>query len=295
MGRDQPAMIPSPADDERARIEAAVLHHARQNPEFGQARIAAELAATGLRVSASGVRNLLQAHGLETTYKRLKALQKLAGNADALTPTQRELLRRGAVSRKAAQRLGGGSDSGEAAGRRRLILDAAAKRFGERGYDATSVRDIGDAAGLLPGSIYHHFSSKEDLYVEVHKEGFRQLIDTVEAAIAAQTDPWRRLELACETHIQALVAGNTISTVTGVGLFSLHDRHLEKRLQPDRDRYEQIFIRLIAALDLGKRLDRSLLRMFLFGALNWTLVWYRPGKKTPADIARQLVRIVRGD
>jgi AcrR family transcriptional regulator len=282
----------TPRDD----IEQAILQHARDFPDHGQARVAQEMAARGLRISASGVRYIWQAHDLETAYKRLKALQASSGD-DSLSESQRALLRRGTLTRRLAR----GTRLQRAPGvvvepddRRQLILDTAARLFGERGYDGASVRDIAEQVGLLPGSIYHHFSSKDDLFVEVHKEGFRQLSDTVEQALSSESDPWARLEIACASHIRALVEGNSISTVTGFSLFSLKEPRLKIRLQRDRDRYETIFVGLVAALDLPGTIDRTLLRMFLFGALNWTLVWFRPGKKSPQNIARQLVTLVRG-
>ena len=46
---------------------------------------------------------------------------------------------------------------------------------------------------------------------------------------------------------------------------------------------------MIAVLPLPARVDRTLLRLTLLGALNWTLTWYRPGRSEPAEIARHLV------
>lgn len=290
----KPSTAASPQSDAPAQAaDLAVLQYAREHPDYGQARVAEELRQLGYSVSASGVRYIWQEHGLETAFKRLKALEKEGTNPAEFTPAQRNLLRRGEISRKLATKVkkdNVGDASADA--RRHQILTVAAQLFAERGYDGTSIRDLAKQVGLLPGSVYHHFPSKEELIVSVHQEGFRQLITDVEAAIAAETDPWQRLEKACGAHIRAVVVGNNISTVTGVSLFSLHDTKLRRRLQADRDRYESIFIRLITALDVAEEVDRSLLRFLLLGALNWTLVWYRPGKKSPDEIARQFVTIL---
>jgi hypothetical protein len=66
-----------------------------------------------------------------------------------------------------------------------------------------------------------------------------------------------------------------------------------ERVQQQSDRYERLFTDLIGALELGKGLSRSVLRLQILGALNWTSVWYRPGKLTPLQIASQLIRTVR--
>lgn len=52
---------------------------------------------------------------------------------------------------------------GRAADRRELILAAAAKRFAEHGFEATTVRDLADDVNVLSGSLYHHFATKEDI------------------------------------------------------------------------------------------------------------------------------------
>ena len=49
----------------------------------------------------------------------------------------------------------------------KLILDTAQKLFIEKGYDQTSLQDIIDAAKLSKGAIYHHFSSKEDIFIKI--------------------------------------------------------------------------------------------------------------------------------
>jgi hypothetical protein len=124
--------------------------------------------------------------------------------------------------------------------------------------------------------------------------GFNTLIEKVEQAVKGSSDPWQRLELACVAHIELIIAGNGIDRVTGSSLFSYHEQRLLRRLKGDRDRYEGIFVRLVADLDLASGADRSLFRMFLLGVLNWTRVWYRPGKKTPTEIAHEFIATLRG-
>ena len=54
-----------------------------------------------------------------------------------------------------------------AGSRREEILSIAARQFAERGVASTTVRDIGAAAGILSGSLYHHFESKEQMVAEL--------------------------------------------------------------------------------------------------------------------------------
>ena len=63
-----------------------------------------------------------------------------------------------------------------ASDRRAEILRLAADLFAERGFKATTVRDIADAAGVLSGSLYHHFNSKESIIEELLREYVDELL-----------------------------------------------------------------------------------------------------------------------
>ena len=74
--------------------------------------------------------------------------------------------------------------------RREELLELAATMFAQRGLRATTVRDIADAAGILSGSLYHHFASKEEMVDEVLRtfldwlfERYQRIIDTNLTAI----------------------------------------------------------------------------------------------------------------
>lgn len=278
-------------------LQESVLLFAAEHPQFGQARVARAMTANGQTISPSGVRYIWQKHHLETAYQRLKALQQSpARKADPLTRSQLATLKRGDLTRRLSQtsRHSTGGETAAPDARQEQILKAAAALFVKQGYGGTSIRDIAQQVGLLAGSVYHHFPSKEDLFVAIHREGFRQLVLASEDAIRSKTDPWQRLELACAVHIESAVAGNAIDRITAVGLFAIHEDRLQKRLEKDRKKYDQIFRQLVAALDLPKTSNRSIFRLALLGAINWALVWYKPGQSTPQQIARDLIRIFRG-
>lgn len=282
---------------QRSSLEEAVLNQARDYPQRGQGKAAEELKRQGYSVSTSGVRYIWAKHDLETTYKRLKALEAGGGGkAQPLTERQKEFLKRGEVSRKLSRRSRqavAGADLALPDERRSHILLAAAELFVKHGYSGTSIRDIAREAGLLPGSVYHYYPAKEDLFIAVHHEGFRQLITRVEDVLKREKDAWRRLELACAAHIESVVGGNSIHKITGTGLFSIHEQGLQRRLKADRVRYEQIFRTLVGDLKLSKSVNPTVFRLALLGAVNWSRVWYRAGKKSPADVARAMVAIFR--
>lgn len=179
------------------------------------------------------------------------------------------------------------------ASKRRLLL-AAARVFDLRGYSAATLRQIAEEAGILAGSVYHHVASKEALYLEVNREGYQRMQARVQRALAGLEDPWQRLEAACRAHLEEMLAGDAISHVTGGGLMEPRDGLVHATLGPLRREYEALWAGLVDALPLPAALDRSVLRLNLLGALNWTHTWYRPdGSLSPAGLAAQLVRALR--
>lgn len=287
-----PARNPESSD-----VERVVLREARDHPELGQAAVAERLRRQGHRISASGVRYIWQKHGLETAVKRLEAL--VAGSEEglaALTEGQRQLLARGALTAQLSRALAGSGAADvddEPVERRRLVLNAAAELFSERGYEGTSIRDIARQVGLLPGSVYHHFPSKEELFLAVHREGFNQVIEKLHAAVADGRDPWERLRRACTVHVECIVEGSAAERITGHDLAPGDAHELLAKIRPLRDAYENVFREVIEQLPLAPAVDRRLVRLFLLGAMNWVYVWYRAGRRRPRDIAAELVRMVR--
>ena len=173
------------------------------------------------------------------------------------------------------------------------ILDVAARLFCEQGYQGTSVRDIARAVGILPGSLYCHFATKEDLLAAVYARGVDQICRVVQATIDRYGDPWQRLEAACAAHLEAILRDDDYARVVvrvrpadlGVARVSLAQ---------ERNRYEALWIELVNALPLARRTDRKALRLMLLGALNWTPIWYRAdGAASPRSLARKFMALVK--
>lgn len=178
--------------------------------------------------------------------------------------------------------------------RRDELLEAAARRFATRGYEGTSIRDIARDVGMLPGSIYYHFKSKEELLVAVHEKGVQQVMEAVRRAVEkAGDDPWTRLTAAAEAHLEALLGDNAFSPVVTPQFTKSFDEPLRSTLISQRDEYESYFVGLMKKLPLPPGTSRRLFRLSLLGSLNWTLTWYRPGGKKPATLARQMIDLYR--
>jgi AcrR family transcriptional regulator len=269
--------------------KSAALALAKERPEIGKVRAARELRSRGIEVSPSGVHAIWKRNGLASSYQRLVSRARNSeATAAVLSESQRALLKRGKISRAVIAKAVANPGAADHPRRERLI-EVAARVFNQKGYEAASLREICEAAGILPGSMYYHFRSKEDLYVQLHAEGFRQVTEAVDRALQGKTDPWERLESAIAAHLGELVKHSDVAGVTGASLFHAAPPALQRRLNRDRAPYESLFRELIDALPLPPDVEQSLLRLSLLGAMNWTRIWYRPGKKTPKQIAHHLV------
>jgi AcrR family transcriptional regulator len=175
---------------------------------------------------------------------------------------------------------------------REKLLAISARRFAKGGFEATSMRDIAGEAGMLAGSMYYHFPSKNELIAAVYESGVAEIGAAVDAAVARARTPWSRLEAACIAHLDSLLADRAHAAVMTADLSRL-DPRLRRRLVVMRDGYERRFVGLVMALPLAASMDRTLWRLQLLGALNWTPTWYRPGGKSPKAIACALVAALR--
>lgn len=172
------------------------------------------------------------------------------------------------------------------------ILDAAAQLFRQKGYRVTSMRDIAAASGMLAGSLYYHFASKEELLVAVYAEGVRRISVSVRAVLARDLEPWARLEAVCAAHLAALLEDSDYAQVV-IRVRPDDAPAVADRLIALRDDYERLFTQALTRLPLAQRTDRRSLRLMLLGALNWSQTWYRSGRDSPEVIARQFVRLLR--
>lgn len=176
--------------------------------------------------------------------------------------------------------------------KREKVLTKAAELIARQGFDGTSMRDIAAAVGMLPGSLYYHFPSKEDLLIDIHERVVTGMTDRVLAALDGVSDPWERVERAAIAHLEGLLASGSLVTIVSPNFPKDRDE-LNQRLKAHRNAYERLFNDLFAAVEVPEGIDRRLLRLQLLGALNWVPVWYDPkGKTRPADIARTFVRSV---
>lgn len=167
------------------------------------------------------------------------------------------------------------------------VLDATARVFHEKGYEATSIQDIADELGILKGSVYYYITSKEDILFEVLDEVHRGGFEFALQAVEIEGGPLDKIQ----SFVSALSRFNAENRERmAILLRDLRALKPARRRQivQDRDRYETILRELIIEGQqqsvIAADIDPKITTLALMGMVNNIHQWYKPsgGLKPPA-------------
>ncbi|TDA68769.1 MAG: TetR/AcrR family transcriptional regulator [Clostridia bacterium] len=176
---------------------------------------------------------------------------------------------------------------------RDVILDVAGRLFQEKGFKATSMEDIARQVGMLKGSLYYYFPSKEDLLYEVLMSGLDETVPVAEAIRKSNLPPLEKLRKLIENHIVSLLTKHKKAPI--IFLYekgSLGEQRRDTYMRR-RDQYEQVFRDIVEECKqagcIKVRLDTKIIVFAILGLSNWTVHWYNEkGPWTPEDVGRWL-------
>ncbi len=179
-------------------------------------------------------------------------------------------------------------------GRRRQIDDAASVLFRQRGYAATSVRDIARALDMQGASLYAHVASKEDVLWSIVDRTAGAFERAATVALESGETSRARLAAFVRAHVEVVTADPQAATVFVHEWRNLTDERRVAILER-RDRYEERLTALIAQGvsrgELAAR-DPRTAAAFVLAALNGIAAWYRlDGRLTATDIADEYVAL----
>ena len=176
------------------------------------------------------------------------------------------------------------TDSGLEPNRRAELLRAAAKLFVEKGFDATTTRDIAEAVGMRSGSPFYHFRSKQELLKVAMIEGLDAGNAKITDAITGIDDPEQRLRVLIRIHLGTLLEGDCRSPLLVSETRALDER-ARQEIAAAFDRYQVPWQRTLDELHEAGKLASAAppVRLLLFGMLNWSSHWYRPDGNLSVD------------
>ncbi|KUI21941.1 TetR family transcriptional regulator [Mycobacterium sp. GA-1285] len=183
--------------------------------------------------------------------------------------------------------------------RREELLDLAATMFAERGLRATTVRDIADSAGILSGSLYHHFSSKEEMVDEVLRGFLDWLFARYREIVDTEPNPLERLkglfmtsfEAIEHRHAQVVIYQDEAKRLTGQERFS----YVEQRNKEQRKMWLDLLNQGVEEGYFRPDIDVDLVYRFIRDTTWVSVRWYQPGGPlTAEEVGRQYLAIVLG-
>ncbi|MCW5656873.1 MAG: TetR/AcrR family transcriptional regulator [Burkholderiaceae bacterium] len=185
----------------------------------------------------------------------------------------------------------------DSATRERILLEAA-RLFRHHGYAATTLREVADAAGIKAGSIYYHFESKDQILGEVLDKGIVGVAEAVRQRLAAlPADASSRLKLAAaiEGHLWGLLHHGdfTSANIRIYGQIPAAAKNRHRRIRREyTDLWDTLIDDALRHDELRPDVSATIVRLFVIGALNWTVEWYNPQKGSFEDFVKQITTIV---
>lgn len=173
------------------------------------------------------------------------------------------------------------------------LLTCSARVFAELGYEKASMRQVAQAAGFSLSGLYHYVRSKEELLFFIQYHTFGVLAERLEGLLESSAPPEAHLKEMVSSHVRYLVEHLPELKVCTTELDSLQGEYYEQVLRR-RQRYfdvtRQILTRL-RAQDRESRVDPNLAAFYLFGMLNWIVMWFDAERNEPTQLSESLVEL----
>ena len=183
--------------------------------------------------------------------------------------------------------------------RRDELLDLAATMFAQRGLRATTVRDIADSAGILSGSLYHHFKSKEQMVEEVLRDFLDWLFGRYQEIVDTEPNPLDRLkglfmtsfEAIEDRHAQVVIYQDEAKRLSSLPQFDF----VEARNQEQRKLWIDLLNEGVEQGCFRPDIDVDVVYRFIRDTTWVSVRWYQPGGPlTAEEVGRQYLSIVLG-
>ena len=172
--------------------------------------------------------------------------------------------------------------------RRAELLQIAAGLFADKGFKNTTVRDIADASGILSGSLYHHFDSKESMVDEILSTFQAELFGEYDEILAGDDDARTKLEKAVRVSFEAIDQHRHEVAIFQneadyLGTFERFG-YLAERNAQSRDVWMRLLTEGVESGALRDDLDVELVYRFIRDTVWVAVRWYRPGGALSHDV-----------
>jgi AcrR family transcriptional regulator len=174
------------------------------------------------------------------------------------------------------------------------IHSMVARLFAYRGYHHTSLREIARELGMNQSSLYHYFTSKEDVLFGLMNDAMNEVLGKLEEICASDLSAEEKLKRVLHSYIRSyagdqerlILLVNEMNSLTETNRLILVDKQRQ---------YVQLIKSILKELvdeDKMKEIDASVATFAFFGMVHYTIKWYRKdGPITLDQLARLFVEI----
>ncbi len=185
------------------------------------------------------------------------------------------------------------------ADRQQELLQIAADLFAERGYVATTVRDIANSAGILSGSLYHHFDTKESMIDEILSKFIYQTLASYDEILAKELSPRDTFESLITVSLESMVNNRSAILVYQNEARFLAQLPRFAYLSATHRRFEKIWTGVLERgieagefrPDIDTKLIYRMVRDTVWAAPRW---WHPGGSVEPERITQQYLAVLLG-
>lgn len=181
---------------------------------------------------------------------------------------------------------------------RGVVLNTAARLFRRKGYLQTTVRDIGRETGILPGSIFHHYRSKDEILRTVMEESIVLNLERLRRALEMRPGLKDRLRTLISTELYAMNGETGEAWSVMVDEWRNLSDEGKATILKLREEYESIWLEVLqeAHKEGIVSMEPVVLRRLLAGCLHWTPTWFRHDRGlTLEDLADRVWQLATGE
>jgi AcrR family transcriptional regulator len=179
-------------------------------------------------------------------------------------------------------------------GQSALILSRAAELFARKGFSAATMNDVAAASAVSKATLYHYYRDKRSLLAQIALAHVQRLEALVLEVKSQRHRPLDELQALIERFMAVYANAQHEHRVLTEDVKFLDDAEREK-VEAAQRRVVAAFAATISRVRLDLKSQSTPLAMLLFGMINWTFTWLKPGgPMTHADLAPMVVQLFVG-
>ncbi|OED44412.1 TetR family transcriptional regulator [Endozoicomonas sp. (ex Bugula neritina AB1)] len=159
------------------------------------------------------------------------------------------------------------------------LLKCAAKLFRTNGFERTTVRELAKEVGILSGSLFHHYPSKQEILRSVVEQTVLLNLELIKLSLSLNPDIKDKLYALILCELQSILVDTGAEMAVLVYEWRGLNNENQTQILSLRDEYEQLWLDVLhqAYEEDIISVEPAILRRLLMGSMSWTINWYKAG------------------